>query len=163
MTSQTLARVTETLTKDGVTWRILDVSTPGPCALVPWCEGSCEDLEPGELGTDHARNVATALVDGVPVVEIAVCQWVANPEIGVRDSGTLFALNRDAPPTVGIFTYGARHYGTFLENPWGRVLREALRLVGHDPFADALDIATCLAQEIDEQRQAAAPKMEVKR
>ena len=153
MTAQTLARVTETLTKDNVTWQIFDSSTPGPCTLVPWCEGSCEDLAPGELGTDHARDIAAALVDGVPVLEIAVCQWVANPKIGIRDSGSCFALNRDAPPSVGIFTYGARHYGTFLKASWGRTLREALRLVDCQPFADLLDVAVEFARKISEESQ----------
>lgn len=165
MTAQTLARVAETLTKDGVTWQIFEAPRPGPCDLAWWCEDLCEDLAPRELGTEHGRDVALALIDGDPVVQICVGQWKANPKHGIKDTGSCFALNLDKAPLVGIYAYppGAPSRATFLRNPWGRTLAEALRLVGHDPFADALDIAACLAQEIDEERRAARPRMEEKR
>lgn len=141
---------------DGVEWDFLDIETPGGCDRYDWCDGHCKRRS-HYLGGLHSRQVASgARTEDLALIEVGVGQWKANPEIGIRDTGSCFAVNRDGSPVVGIFTYPADLDDTKrvkLKVPDAEALAEALRIVGHVQFAGALDNAVTLARRLEESKR----------
>jgi hypothetical protein len=136
---------------DGVSWEFASIDTPGACDRFGWCDSGCT---PGHDGETHVRYIASAMRShDSALVEISVGQWKANPAVGLRDTGSSFAVNQDRAPLVGIGTYpddrAGRH--TRLTVADATTLAEALRIVGHVQFADALNNAAKFARTLTEE------------
>ncbi|MEV4672149.1 hypothetical protein AB0K34_10905 [Actinomadura sp. NPDC049382] len=124
-------------------WEFANLDLPGDCERYGWCDGNCNPRYEGEV---HFRYVASA-VHGNDLVEISVGQWKANPKVGVLDTGSCFAINRDRKPLVGISTYPAKHPGRHLHlTPEdATTVAEAQRILGNGQFADAVYAAVNFA------------------
>ena len=155
MTAPAVERLSQ-IVKGDVMWEYARTDIPGRCDRFGWCDGGCEPLEPGRLGDYHSRYIASSL-RGTELVEIGVGQWKADPAQPWYLSASAGCYdNKDRAPQVGIFTYPEDLTDTkqvFLKVLDAEVVASALRLVGADPFADALAAAVKFARKLGEEKQ----------
>jgi hypothetical protein len=139
------------LAKSKVTWTFHDASEPGDCKFAEWCDGDCDDYA-DSLGGSHGREIATAMVDGEPVLAVDVGQWKADPAKPWREGANLIYRNDDRAPYVFLHVFGEHNRGTSIAPPHALTIGYALRLAGDLEFATAMYDAYVLAQDIEDAR-----------
>ncbi|MEU9843161.1 hypothetical protein AB0C69_28510 [Actinomadura sp. NPDC048032] len=155
MTAAPIERFTR-LTQGDLVWEFASTDAPGECDHYTWCTGPCAPLKPGALGAGHGRYIASALREPNDLVEVCVTQWKANPSerwtVGFSGGGH---ANLDREPLVLIAAYPPDLDQTkrvHLKPSDAETVALALRMVGHDQFADALDAAATFARHLKEKK-----------